>query len=109
MSSVLVITGIPAPIDANSKLTVTATFEAQKTVSSDWSTGVYVRLYKTQNGSTSYGDSIRMGTTRLPFAIQYTFPLDAGFSIDCGIDWNPSEPTTTSFWDIKILAEVIKR
>lgn len=88
---------------------VTATFDAQRGLGSDWGSGAQCQLFLTQGASTTYGDSQPLGNTRGKFALTYSFTVTAGTSCTAGLFGSVSGASAATFWNIEIRVEVIKR
>lgn len=113
MTVVKQITSIEAPADGNWVANVTATFEAEESdgTPGDWGTGVNARLFKTQNASTTNGDStpVEAGGARHPYTLAHEFALVASHTITIGIDCVLSGPHSVNFYAIKIRVVLVKR
>ena len=111
MTTVVSYTSIPAPTDSTWTAIVTASFEAdEEDTFGDWGSGVTVRLYTTQNSSTTYSDSTNLDTSgaRHPYTITHEFSLTQ-HTLTAGIDCVLSGPHSVGFYDIKLQVIVVKR
>lgn len=91
------------------KLIVTATYSSRRSVGSDWGSGADTRCYMTQGGTTYYGDSMSMSTTRQSQIARSVFTVAAGSSLTAGLSGEVTGASAASWWDITLTAEFIKK
>ena len=95
--------------DAAGKLVVTATFSCQGGSGGDWGSAYQTKVFCTQGGSTTYGPGQPMTTTRTPQTARYVFDVVSGSAVECGIYGDIDGAVDANWWDITIVAELIKR
>lgn len=95
------------PVACN--VVATATFEAQRTLGSDWGAGGEYKMFMTQSASTTYGDARLISTTRIAYSAKYVFSVAAGASCEVGLYGAVSGAATIVFHNCTIVAEEIRR
>lgn len=90
------------------QLIVSCTFDAQRTAGTDFGTGVKGRPFVTQDATTSYADGVNPSTTRNSQNITGVFDVVSGSEVVCGLDAFLGEPATVNWWNIKVVAQLVK-
>lgn len=90
------------------KCVVTCVYEAQGTSGGDWGSAYHGRCFVTQDGTTTYGNSMPMSTTRAQYAARFVFDVIADEEIEYGLHGNISGAVAATFWNIDISAHLIK-
>lgn len=94
--------------DADCRVIVTATFNAQSS-GSDFGSNALYKAFLTQNGVTTYGQELRLSSARVPYVCRSEFTAVAGLLAEAGLFGRVTGATTENFWDVEIILELIKR
>lgn len=87
-------------------LVLSATFEARKTIGSDWGQSTLSKLFVTQDGVTTYSGAVGMDTTQRSQNIVYVFAVDGGLPVECGLYGDLSGAVAARWDNISILAQL---
>lgn len=93
---------------ADGKVIVTVSFNAQRTLGSDWGAGAYYKCYVTQGASTTYGDEFPLSSTRISYTVTAVFDVTGGTSAECGLFGGVSGASSADFHDALPTVEYIK-
>lgn len=83
---------------------VTATFSGSGG-GSDWGSVVGAQCFVEQSGTTSYGTTEGLTTSRIPHVTQAVFSVSAGSLVKCGMYGYVSGASSCTFYDVNVIAE----
>jgi hypothetical protein len=96
---------------AKGKIILLVDFEGHAITASDWANtgnfGAY-RVWLTQNSVTTNGTFYPMSTTRLKYAVQGVFSVEANLSVDCGLEISGGGLFTAVAYNVNVRAHLVK-
>jgi hypothetical protein len=96
---------------AKGKIILLIDFDGHVITGSDWAgSGNYgeYRTWLTQSAATQNGTFMRMSSTRLKYAAQGLFNVEANAEVTCGLELNGGGAFTVAAYNITVRAHLVK-